>query len=204
MDQIKIGKFIAECRKNNNLTQVQLADKLNITNRAISKWENGKAMPDSSIMLDLCKELKISVNELLTGEKIEMIDYAKKAEQTLLEMKKQKEENDRRMLNLEIVLGAFTIILPLILIFIASFLEMQAWLRISIIIFSIIAIFVGCFEAIRIEQMAGYYECAKCHHKYVPTYSSVLFAMHVNRTRYMKCPECKEKSWQKKVISNII
>ena len=70
MDQIKIGKFIAECRKKNNLTQMQLAEKLNITDRAISKWENGKTMPDSSIMLDLCKELKISVNELLSGEMI--------------------------------------------------------------------------------------------------------------------------------------
>ena len=68
MDQIKIGKFIAECRKKNNLTQMQLAEKLNITDRAISKWENGKSMPDSSIMLELCNELKISVNELLSGE----------------------------------------------------------------------------------------------------------------------------------------
>lgn len=71
MNQVKIGKFIAECRKKNNLTQMQLAEKLNITDRAISKWENGKAMPDSSIMLDLCAELKISVNELLRGEVLE-------------------------------------------------------------------------------------------------------------------------------------
>ena len=72
MNQIKIGKFIAECRKKNNLTQMQLAEKLNITDRAISKWENGKGMPDSSLMLDLCHELNISVNELLCGELIEM------------------------------------------------------------------------------------------------------------------------------------
>ena len=75
MDQVKIGRFIAECRKKNNLTQMQLAEKLNITDRAISKWENGKAMPDSSIMLDLCSELKISVNELLSGEMVEMKNY---------------------------------------------------------------------------------------------------------------------------------
>ena len=81
MDQIKIGKFIAECRKKNKLTQMQLAEKLNITDRAISKWENGKGMPDSSIMLDLCNELKISVNELLSGEVIKMEDYKKQAEE---------------------------------------------------------------------------------------------------------------------------
>ena len=78
MNQIKIGKFIAECRKKNNLTQAQLAEKLNITDRAISKWENGKAMPDSSIMLELCEILKISVNELLSGEVIKMDTYNEK------------------------------------------------------------------------------------------------------------------------------
>ena len=83
MDQIKIGKFIASCRKNNNLTQMQLAEKLGITDRAISKWENGKAMPDSSIMLDLCNELKISVNELLSGEVIEMNTYNERLEKNL-------------------------------------------------------------------------------------------------------------------------
>ena len=86
MNQIKIGKFIAECRKKNNLTQMQLAEKLNITDRAISKWKNGKGMPDSSIMLDLCNELKISVNELLCGELIEMNNYNEVAEKMLLEM----------------------------------------------------------------------------------------------------------------------
>ena len=84
MDQIRIGKFIAECRKKNNLTQMQLAEKLNITDRAISKWENGKGMPDSSIMLDLCNELKISVNELLSGEVIKMEDYKKKVKYKII------------------------------------------------------------------------------------------------------------------------
>ena len=114
MDQIKIGKFIAECRKKNNLTQMQLAEKLNITDRAISKWENGKSMPDSSIMLDLCNELKISVNELLSGEMIEMKNYDKSIEKNLLDMVKQKEENDKRLLRMEILMGILSI-LPLLI-----------------------------------------------------------------------------------------
>ena len=97
MNQLKIGKFIAECRKKNNLTQMQLAEKLNITDRAVSKWENGKAMPDSSIMLDLCKELKISVNELLSGEVLEMNNYNEKLEKNLIDMVKQKEESDKKI-----------------------------------------------------------------------------------------------------------
>jgi len=201
MDQIKIGKFIAECRKKINLTQMQLAEKLNITDRAISKWENGKAMPDSSIMLDLCNELKISVNELLSGEVIKMEAYNKKLEQNLIDMIKQKEQLDKKMLRLEIVVGYISSITFLILIFVASYVEMQNWIKILLIAFGIITFAVGMYNCIKIEQTAGYYECAKCHHKYVPTYSSVLWSMHINRTRYMKCPKCNQRSWQKKVIS---
>ena len=201
MDQIKIGKFIAECRKKNNLTQMQLAEKLNITDRAISKWENGKGMPDSSIMLDLCKELRISVNELLSGEVIKMDAYNEKLEQNLVDMVKQKEESDKRLLTMEIVIGALTSVVFFTLIFIASFVEMEDWLRITLILTGFIPFVIMIPFAIRIEQKAGYYECKKCHHKYIPTYSSVLWAMHINRTRYMKCPNCKQRSWQKKVIS---
>ena len=123
IDQIKIGKFIAECRKKNNLTQMQLSEKLNITDRAVSKWETGKAMPDSGVMLDLCKELNISVNELLSGEVIKMDNYNKKAEENLLEMKKQKEEADKRMLKMEWVVGLTASVTFLILIFVASFID---------------------------------------------------------------------------------
>ena len=92
MNQIKIGNFIEECRKKRNLTQMKFAEKLNITDRAISKWENGKAMPDSSIMLDLCKELKISVNELLSGEMIDMKNYNKIAEENLFKLNESNEK----------------------------------------------------------------------------------------------------------------
>ena len=201
MDQIKIGKFIAECRKKQGLTQMQLAEKLNITDRAVSKWENGRSMPDSSIMLDLCEILKITVNDLLCGEVVLMENYNKKLEQNMLEMVKQKEEADKKLLGLGILIGILSMIILLGFTFVASFVEMQAWLRISLIAVGFIVCLIGIGFAIRIEQTAGYYECKKCHHKYVPTYNSVLWAMHFGRTRYMKCPKCNERSWQKKVIS---
>ena len=201
MDQIKIGKFIAECRKKQGLTQMQLAEKLNITDRAVSKWENGRSMPDSSIMLNLCEILKITVNDLLCGEVVLMENYNKKLEQNMLEMVKQKEETDKKLLGLEILIGILSMIILLGFTFVASFVEMQAWLRISLIAVGFIVCLIGIGFAIRIEQTAGYYECKKCHHKYVPTYNSVLWAMHFGRTRYMKCPKCNERSWQKKVIS---
>lgn len=96
MNQTEIGTFIARCRKEQNLTQAQLAEKLNITDRAISKWETGKSMPDSSIMLELCAILGISVNELLSGEKIEpkhSENYEKRAEENLIALKRKDENN---------------------------------------------------------------------------------------------------------------
>ena len=201
MDQIKIGKFIAECRKKNNLTQMQLAEKLNITDRAISKWENGKAMPDSGIMLELCKELKISVNELLSGELIEMNNYNEKLEENLIEMVKQKEQSDRNMLKLEWVIGYICSISFMVLIFTASFIDMPDWTRVVLIVLGFLLFIIGMVNALKIEQTAGYYECAKCHHKYVPTYGSVFMSMHFGRTRYLKCPQCNQRSWNKKVIS---
>ncbi len=158
MDQIKSGKFIAECRKKNNLTQMQLAEKLNITDRAISKWENGKAMPDSSIMLDLCNELKISVNELLSGEVIKMETYNQKAEELLLKMAQEKKNTDKELLNLEIFIGILVSIIFIACVFVASFVNMQDWLRIVLIIIGAIPFIIGVGYAIRIEQVAGFYE----------------------------------------------
>lgn len=96
MNQADIGKFIAKCRKEKQLTQAQLAEKLNITDRAVSKWETGKSMPDSSIMLELCEILEITVNELLSGEKITMDDYNKKADENLIALKREDENNTAR------------------------------------------------------------------------------------------------------------
>lgn len=93
MNQTEIGKFIATCRKKKKLTQAQLAEKLNITDRAVSKWETGKSMPDSSIMLDLCEKLGITVNELLSGEEIDMANFEKKADENLITLKRKDENN---------------------------------------------------------------------------------------------------------------
>lgn len=201
MNQVKIGKFIAERRKKNNLTQMQLAEKLNITDRAISKWENGKAMPDSSIMLDLCNELKISVNELLSGEVIEMNNYNENLEKNLLDMIEQKELADKRLLTMEIVIGTLSSIILFVLVFVASFVDMEDWTRALLIIIGIVPFIIGILYAIKIEQVAGYYECQKCHYKYIPTYKDTLFSMHFNRTRYMRCPKCNQKSWNRKIIN---
>jgi len=203
MNQIKIGKFIAECRKKNNLTQMQLAEKLNITDRAISKWENGKGMPDSSIMLDLCNELKISVNELLSGEMIDMKEYDKKSEELLLELAKQDELKNKKLItSMWTILITSAIFYIGILLLAVNTLEEGILLGTIICVSTIIFVIAG-FIALKFEVDAGYYECKNCHHKFVPTYKEVLslWAMHMGTTRYLKCPKCNKRNWSKKVLS---
>ena len=201
MDQLKIGKFIAECRKKKNLTQMQLAEKLNITDRAVSKWENGRSLPDSSIMLELCSLLDITVNDLLSGEVISVDNYNKELEKNLLEMVKQKEQNDKRLLRFEWAIAVLSIIVLFLPIFVAALIPMEEWQRIVLAFAGFIPAIVGFGFALKIEQIAGYYKCKNCGHTYVPTYKAVNMAMHMGRTRYMRCPNCNKKTWQKKVIS---
>jgi len=161
---------------------------------------DGRSLPDASIMLELCALLGVTVNDLLCGEVVTVNDYNQKLEQNLLEMMKQKKEADKRLLSLEIVIGVISSLFLITAVFVASYIEMQTWQRITLIAVSFAVFIVGAAFALRIEQTAGYYECTLCRHKYIPSYSKVLWSMHMGRTRYMKCPHCGKKSWQKKVL----
>lgn len=200
MDYNNIGNFIANERKTKKLTQAKLAEKLFVSEKTISKWENGKGIPDTTLLPKLCEIFEISINELLNGERFSSENYIEKAEEKLLELKKLKEEGDKRLLSMEIVIGFLSVVFLLSLTFIASFLKMENWIRIFLITFGFVIAIIGIYFALRIEQTAGYYLCKKCNNKYVPTFNQVLWAAHINRTRYMKCPHCKQRSWHKKTI----
>ncbi len=201
MDQIKIGKFIASCRKEQGFTQSALAGKLGISDRAVSKWETGKSMPDSGIMLELCDFLKINVNELLSGERIMVESYDKRTEENLLAMKREIEEKNRQLLRTEYFIVLPAVLAGIVLVFVASFIAMPAWLRVAILALALVMIFAVAFIAVGIEQKAGYYVCQNCDHRYVPTYWQTNLAWHAGRTRYMKCPKCGKRSWHTKIIS---
>ncbi len=201
MNQIKIGKFIADCRKQNKLTQMQLAEKLGITDRAVSKWETGKSLPDAAIMLELCSILKITVNDLLNGEMVKMEDYNKELEKNLIKTIKLKEQADKRLLTLEVFVGILCITILLALIVVASYVQMEEGFRLLLILIGMIPLLIAFPFLLKIEQTAGYYKCSICGHKYVPTFKSVFLSMHMGRTRYMQCPKCHKKSWQKKVLT---
>ncbi|MBO5376592.1 MAG: helix-turn-helix transcriptional regulator, partial [Bacilli bacterium] len=156
MDLSKIGSFIAECRKNKKITQEQLADKLCITNRAVSKWERGLSLPDASIMLELCAILDISVNELLNGEKIDMKDYKEKNETLLLELAKQEElKNKQLMTSMWTILITNAIFYFGILLLSVNLLEEGILLGTIICVSTIIFVIAG-FIALKFEVEAGY------------------------------------------------
>ena len=201
MNQVKIVKFIASKRKEQGLTQLQLAEKLDITDRAVSKWETGKSLPDASLMPELCKLLKITINDLLCGEVVSVENYNEKAEKALLEMVKKEEMQNKKLMMYENVIGFSSTLSFLIQVLVAVFFVKNTTAQILLFILAFAFLIVGVSFALKIEAETGYYECQKCHNKYVPKYSSVYFAMHLGTTRYMKCPKCGKKSWQKKVMS---
>ncbi len=200
MDQWKTGRFIAERRKEKNLTQMQLAEKLGITDKAISKWERGISMPDTSIMLELCDILGISVNELLSGEKISMENNNQKNEQLLLDMAKEAEQKNRIIWTSMWVIMVVSIIALLGGMFIASFFIPEGPWQLVTVLGLCILFFPACFYALKLEVSVGAYKCKNCGHEFVPTYSQALNAMHMGFTRHLKCPKCGKRTWCKKVI----
>lgn len=192
---------LQELRKSRGLTQEELAEALFVSRTAISKWESGKGLPDPVYMLELCRLLDISVNELLTGEFIEETKYQQKAEDNLLIMSKQEVKQTKKMFFYENVIGIGSTIIFAILIFMSVYFVENGGIKILLFIFAFLFLITGVSIALKIETEEGYYECQKCHHKYIPSYRQVYFAMHIGRTRYMKCPHCQKRSWQKKIYS---
>ena len=199
MDQIKIGKFIAECRKKNNLTQAQLAEKLNVTDRAISKWETGKAMPDSNNMLELCNILGINVNELLCGEMINMEQKDKQLNELILQMATNEERYHKRLLHSAIVIIATSLVALICLITLISLLIPECGFQNFLIIVSFILFIIPCVIALKFKVETGYYECKNCQHMFVPNYKEIALLMQTPTRRLLKCTKCGKWTWCKKL-----
>ena len=200
MDQTKIGRFIAACRKKANLTQLQLADKLGITDKAISKWERGITMPDTSIMLELCDILGISVNELLSGEKINMENSSQKNEQLLLDMAKELEKKNKTIWSSMWAIMIVSMTALIAGIFIAAFLIPEGVWQLVTILCVCVLFLIPCFYALKLEVSVGAYKCQNCGYEIVPTYKEVMMAMHRGFTRHLLCPKCNKRTWCKKVL----
>ena len=157
MDQIRIGKFIAQLRKEQGITQRQLADKLGISDKTVSKWECGNGLPEVALMLPLCSILNITVNELLSGERISETDYRLKAEKNMMNLIEENRENKRNLL-LSVLCVIITLIAVCALVIIASFIEMSAAARVAVLIFAGITAAAGVGAACFLDGKAGYFK----------------------------------------------
>ena len=199
MDQIKIGKFIAECRKKQNLTQAQLAEKLDITDRAISKWETGKAMPDSDIMLDLCDILGIKVNELLCGEVCDQEQRNEQLDELIFQMAKNEERYHKRLLHSAYVIIATSLTALICLMSLISLLIPECGFQDFLIIVSVMLFLIPCMIALKFKAETGYYECKNCQHMFVPNYKEIAVLMQTPTRRLLKCTKCGKWTWCKKL-----
>ena len=202
MDQVKIGKFISNERKAKGYTQKQLSELLAISDKTISKWECGNGFPEASLLLPLCNELEITVNELLTGERISQQNYKKKAEENMVNMIREKEENKQKLL-LTTMIGVISTITFLTLLLVVCFYTDVITLPIKMVLMVIaISVFgVGLYVAMWGDRKIGYFKCRNCNELFTPTFMQYNMGIHLLSTRYLKCPHCKTKTWCKKVMT---
>ena len=202
MDQVKIGKFISDERKAKGYTQKQLSELLGISDKTISKWERGNGFPEASLLLPLCNELEITVNELLTGERISQQNYKKKAEENMVNMIREKEENKQKIL-LTTIIGVISTITFVTLLLVVCFYTDVITLPIKIVLMIIaISVFgIGLYVAMWGDRKIGYFKCRNCNELFTPTFMQYNMGMHIVSTRYLKCPHCKTRTWCRKVMT---
>ena len=200
MDQIKIGKFIALERKSKNYTQRELADKLGISDKTISKWERGNGFPEVSLLLPLCNELDITVNELLSGERLQEMDYKKKAEENMVNLVKEAQESKKKMV-MSMLVAFLAIIAAVPLVVVAGMFEMQVWFRVLLIGIGIAVMVTGIAIACILDRDAGAFECPKCKERFVPDMKSYVMGPHTPTKRKLTCPKCGCTKYCKHVLT---
>ena len=200
MDYNKIGNFIATERKAKKLTQAKLAEKVFVSEKTVSKWENGKGLPDTNSLPKLCEILGVSLNELLSGEKIIIENKYQKNEQLLLDMAKELERKNKTIWKDMWVILTISMIALFAGIFLTAFFVPEGiWQLVSVLSLCVVFL-IPCFYALKLEISIGAYKCKNCGCEIIPTYSQALWAMHRGTTRYLKCPNCKKRTWCKKII----
>ena len=177
MDQIAIGKFIAEERKRKGYTQKQLSEKLEISDKTVSKWERGNGFPEVSLLLPLCKELDITVNELLSGERVSLEDYQRKAEENMVNLVKEAQESRKKII-LSAVVALLVVVAAVPLFVLSGALEMETWLRCVLIAIGFVVLFLGIAVACVLDREAGAFECPECKTRFVPDMKAYVMGPH--------------------------
>ena len=189
MDQIKIGKFIADERKRKGYTQKQLSEKLEISDKTISKWERGNGFPEVSLLLPLCNELEITVNELLSGERVSEEDYLKKAEENMVNLVREALESKKKIV-LSAMVAGLTIIATVPLFILSGMFEMPVWTRVLLMGIGFVIMVIGIAIACVLDREAGAFECPECKERFVPDMKSYVMGPHTITKRKLTCPKC--------------
>lgn len=200
MDQIQIGKFIAGERKRKGYTQRQLSEKLGISDKTVSKWERGNGFPEISLLLPLCNELDITVNELLSGERVSEEDYRKKAEENMVNLVKEAQESRKKII-LSAMVAGLDIMAAVPLFVISGALQMDTWIRVTLIAIGTLIIVIGIIIACILDRDAGAYECPECKTRFVPEMREYIMGAHTLTKRKLKCPNCGARKYCKKVLT---
>ena len=172
MDQEKIGKFIAECRKQRKMTQSELGEKLGVTEKSISNWENGRNMPDLSLFKPLCNELNISLNDLLSGEKVTENEYQEKLEENIIntiDYTNKKLENRNNFIGL--ILITFGVLISITAI--AIFPSESSWGS----IYSIFGAIISLIGVSRFTKRLTYLKKLICNFSYFLIFVAVLMTI---------------------------
>lgn len=200
MDQILIGKFIAEERKRKGYTQRELSEKIGITDKTVSKWERGNGFPEVSLLLPLCNELNITVNELLSGKRVSEEDYRKEAEENMVNLVKEAQENKKKFI-LSNMAAALVVLAAVPLFVLSGFLELSVLFRILLIAIGFVILVLGIAIACILDRDSGAFECPECKTRFVPEMKAYLFAPHTITKRKLKCPHCGSNKYCKKVLT---
>lgn len=200
MDQVEIGKFIQGMRKAQSMTQRELAEKLNISDKTVSKWETGKGLPEVGLMLPLCELLHVSVNELLSAKRLDEKQYYQKAEENIMDLLKEKAEAKKKII-MAVIIVIVTVVAGVTLAVISGLLEMALWLRILLGVLALVIVVTGIGLACVLDRDTGAYECPHCGERFVPTMSAYIFGAHTISKRKLKCPRCGKRSYCKKRLT---
>ncbi len=200
MEQKLTGKFIQQLRKEKGLSQRELAEKINVSDKTVSRWETGYGLPDPSVMIPLASVLDITVNELLSGKRLKKEEYNKQAETNMVELMRERTDSKTKLI-LELIILITTILSSITLIIVAGYLNVSTAIRVVLIVIGFLTIIGGCSVACVLEYSAGYFECPHCKTRFKPSFKTFLFSMHVHTSRYLKCPNCKKKSMCKKTLT---
>lgn len=195
MELNKTGKFIALILKEKGLTQRELAEKLNLSEKTISKWERGVGFPDISLILPLCKCLEIDANELMTGERLQDKQYRINAENNLLKL--MDKTSPKLKYTISTISAIVTILITLGLILLAGFVIEEVWIKILVCVMSVLLVVSNIALILLVAVNTEVYECCHCGEKFVPTMREYLMGANTMKKRYLRCPYCHKKGWNK-------